>query len=78
MAVAQMRAKDATAAQREMDALQALKVSSPLIAGLAAEVRLALKDNAGALVIYRAAQRFSQGEISRLRLCGSALCRAAL
>ena len=63
MAVAQMRAKDATAAQREMDALQALKVSSPLIAGLAAEVRLALKDNAGALVIYREAlQRFSQAK----------------
>ena len=63
MAVAQMRAKDAAAAQREMDALRPLKVASPLIAGLAAEIRLALGDNAGALAIYREAlQRFPQAK----------------
>lgn len=63
LAVAQMRAKDPAAAQREIDALKTLKVSSPIIAGLAAEVRATLGDLNGAQAIYREAlQRFSQAK----------------
>ncbi|SDI79290.1 Putative Zn-dependent protease, contains TPR repeats [Propionivibrio dicarboxylicus] len=59
LAEAQMRAKNYAAAQREMDALHALKLSSPLIAGLAGEIRLAQNDAPGAVAIYREAlQRF--------------------
>ena len=58
-----MRAKDASAAQREFDALRALKVSSPMIAGLAAEIRISAGDLPGAQAIYRdALQRFSQAK----------------
>jgi predicted Zn-dependent protease len=57
------RAKDFVAAQRELDALLALKVSSPMIASLAAEIKLARGDNAGALLGYREAlQRYPQAK----------------
>ena len=55
--------QDLNAAQREMDALTALKVASPMIAGAAAEIRLGLGDVNGALAIYREAlQRFPQAQ----------------
>lgn len=58
-----MRAKDLPAAQREIEALTALQVASPLIAGLAAEVKAAAGDPAGAQLIYREAlQRFPQAK----------------
>lgn len=61
LAYSLLRAKDVAAAQREIDALNALKVSSPMIAGLAAEARLAARDLAGAQAIYRdALQRYPQ------------------
>ena len=61
--LAHLRAKDLNAAQREMDALTALKVASPMIAGAAAEIRLGLGDVNGALAIYREAlQRFPQAQ----------------
>jgi predicted Zn-dependent protease len=58
-----MRAKDVLAAQREFDALRALKVSSPMIAGLAAEIKTYAGDLPAAQAIYRdALQRFSQAK----------------
>ena len=61
LVIAQMRAKDLNAAQREMDALTALKVASPMIAGAAAEIRLGLNDFKGAVAIYHdALLRFPQ------------------
>ncbi len=58
-----LRAKDVPAAQREFEALRALKVSSPMIAGLGAELRSSVGDTAGAQLIYRdALQRFSQSK----------------
>ena len=63
LVLAHLRAKDLNAAQREMDALTALKVASPMIAGAAAEIRLGLGDVNGALAIYREAlQRFPQAQ----------------
>jgi predicted Zn-dependent protease len=58
-----MRANDVPAAQREFDALRALKVTSPMIAGLAAEIRTHAGDLPAAQAIYRdALQRFSQAK----------------
>jgi predicted Zn-dependent protease len=58
-----MRAKDREAAQREFDALAALKVSSPMIANLAAEIKTNAGDLPAAQAIYRdALQRFSQAK----------------
>jgi tRNA 2-thiouridine synthesizing protein A len=49
------------AAQREVEALAALKASSPMIAGLAATIRIAADDLPGAVTIYRdAMQRYPQ------------------
>lgn len=63
LAIAHMRAKDAVAAQKEMDAINALKVSSPMISGLAADIRVASNDIPGAQAIYREAlQRFPQSK----------------
>ncbi len=58
-----MRSKDAPAAQRAIEGLQALKVASPMIAGLAAEIRASLGDLPAAQAIYREAlQRFPQSK----------------
>ena len=58
-----MRAKDAPSAQREFEALQALKVSSPMIADLAAELRSKAGDLPAAQAIYRdGLQRFPQSK----------------
>ncbi len=63
LAVALLRAKDAAAAQREMEALQSLKVVSPLIAGLAAEIKTRNGDLPAAQAIYRdALQRFPEAK----------------
>ena len=53
LAYALMRAKDVAAAQREFEALRALKVSSPIIADLAAEISTKQGDLPGAQAIYR-------------------------
>ena len=54
-----MRAKDTSVAQREIEALGALKLASPMIAGLAAEVKTRAGDLPAAQAIYRdALQRF--------------------
>ncbi len=59
LAYAMLKAKDVAAAQKEVDALLTLKASSPMIAGLAAEARIAAGDRAGALTLYRnALQRY--------------------
>ncbi|MEF8727778.1 MAG: M48 family metalloprotease [Accumulibacter sp.] len=56
-----LRAKDTAGAQREYDALAALKPSSPLLAGLAAAIRIADSDPVGAAAIYREGlQRYPQ------------------
>ncbi|EXI76780.1 MAG TPA: M48 family metalloprotease [Candidatus Accumulibacter phosphatis] len=56
-----LRAKDVAGAQREFDALAALKLSSPLLAGLAATIRIADNDPGGATAIYRdALHRYPQ------------------
>lgn len=58
-----MRSKDAPAAQRAIEGLRALKVASPIIAGLAAEIRASLGDLPAAQAIYRdALQRFPQSK----------------
>lgn len=63
LAYALLRVKDVTAAQHEVEALLALKLSSPMIAALAADIRLAADDVTGALQIYRAAlQRYPQSK----------------
>jgi predicted Zn-dependent protease len=63
LSFALLRAKDAPAAQREMEALQALKVASPIIAGLAAEIRASVGNLPEAQAIYRnALQRFPQAK----------------
>ncbi|WP_300453733.1 M48 family metalloprotease [Accumulibacter sp.] len=70
LAYSLLRAKDMAAAQREVEGLLALRLSSPMIAGLAADIRLAAADSAGALAIYRdALQRYPQ---SRALLYGQA------
>jgi predicted Zn-dependent protease len=59
LAVAQLRAKNAAAAQREIDEARKLKIASPMIHSLAAEIREALGDISGAQTIYRSAlQRY--------------------
>jgi predicted Zn-dependent protease len=63
LAYSLLRDKEVAAAQREVEALIALKASSPMIAGLAAEIRLAAGDSAGAQTIYRdALQRYPQSK----------------
>jgi predicted Zn-dependent protease len=63
LAQALVRAKEYAAAQREMDALRSLKVASPMLAGLAAEIRARQGDLPAAQAIYREAlQRFSQAK----------------
>ena len=58
-----MRAKDTTAAQRELDGLLALRVASPIIAGLAGEVKTKAGDFTDAQAIYRdALLRFPQAK----------------
>ena len=59
LSYARLRAKDLAGAQREMDALKALKPASALISGLAAEIRVAAGDRPAAQAIYREAiQRY--------------------
>ena len=56
LAVAQMRMKNYAAAGREVAELRRLKAASPMVDVLAADVRWALGDLAGALSIYREAR----------------------
>jgi len=61
LSYALLRAKDVAGAQREMEALKALKPASAMIPGLAAEIRIAAGDPSAAQAIYRdALQRYSQ------------------
>lgn len=63
LATAYLRAKNVQAAQRELDALQALRVASPMIAGLAGQIRMAARDAAGAADVYRESlQRFPRAK----------------
>ena len=63
LAVALIRAKDIKAARHEMEAIGALKASSPIIAGLAAEIAISAGDPQGAQAIYRdVLQRFPQAK----------------
>ena len=63
LAYSLLRAKDLATAQREVTALIALKLSSPMIAGLVAEIRLAANEPAAAQAIYRdALQRYPQSK----------------
>ncbi len=58
-----LRAKNYPAAQREMEALRALKVASPMIADQEAAIKSGLGDFAAAHAIYREAlQRFPQAK----------------
>jgi len=77
LARALLRNRDVAGAQREMAVLgtlaRAQKASSPLLAGLAGEIRSAAGDAPGALAIYREAQqRFPQAR-SLLYAYGEAL-----
>jgi len=61
--VSLMRAKKIAEAQRELGSLIALKVSSPMIAGMAAEIKNAAGDKAAAQTIYREAlQHFPKSQ----------------
>ncbi len=63
LSYALLQAKQASAAQREMEALLVLKPASPLVGRLRADIRRALGDTAGAIAIYREAlQRFPQAK----------------
>ena len=55
LAFALMRAKDVAGAQREIDAVIALRVASPMISGLAAEIKASVGNLAAAQSIYREA-----------------------
>lgn len=55
LAYALLKSKDTTGARRQVDALHTLKAVSPMIEGLAAEVRVASGEIAAALSIYREA-----------------------
>jgi predicted Zn-dependent protease len=55
LAVAQLRALNYRGSEQQLEELRRLKAASPMIEGLAARVRLAQKDPAGALKILRAA-----------------------
>ena len=55
LAFSLLRARDAAGAQREYDRLKAFKISSPIVAGLGAEIRAASGDLPGAHAIYREA-----------------------
>jgi len=58
-----MRARDTLAAQREIEALRALNLASPMIAGLEAEIRISAGDLQMAQNIYREALlRFPQAK----------------
>jgi predicted Zn-dependent protease len=56
LAVAQMRARQLCAAEREMAELRRLKASSPMLDTLATDARKAQGDLAGALKLYREAR----------------------
>lgn len=61
--LALMRAKDLHAAQREAEALSALKVSSPMIAGLMAEIKGGVGDlPAAQTILHDALLRFPQAK----------------
>lgn len=61
LSYALLRAKDVAGAQREVNALQALKLPSAMVSALAAEIRVAAGDLPAAQAIYRdALQRFPQ------------------
>lgn len=63
LALAQIRAKDLPAAQHQMEALTALKVSSPMIAGLVASISASAGNLPAAQTIYHdALQRFPQAK----------------
>jgi len=63
LVLALMRTKDLKAAEREFDALLALKTAAPMIAGLAAELKAVAGDLPGAQAIYREGlQRFPQAK----------------
>ncbi len=63
LSYALLRAKDVAGAQREMNALKSLKFASPMISGLAAEIRIAAGDLPAAQAIYRdALQRYPQSK----------------
>jgi predicted Zn-dependent protease len=63
LSYALLRAKDVAGAQREMNALKSLKLLSPIISGLAAEIRIAAGDLPLAQAIYREAlQRYPQSK----------------
>lgn len=53
LAVARLRAREFVAAEREVGELRRLGTASPMVEGLAAEVRRGRGDNAGALKLYR-------------------------
>lgn len=54
LARAQLRGRNYAGAEREMQTLRRLKVASPMVENLAAEIRSAQGDHAGAVAIYRA------------------------
>jgi predicted Zn-dependent protease len=56
MAVAQMRAKNFAAVEREVGELRRLKLDSPMVEALAAELKRAQGDNGAALRLYREAR----------------------
>lgn len=59
LAVAQLRAKNYAAAEREIEYLRRQKLGSSMVDNLAAEIKVAAGDNASALAIYRdALQRY--------------------
>ena len=61
LAYSLLRAKDVAAARHEVEAIGALKVSSPIISGLAAEISDNAGDHSAAQAVYRdALQRFPQ------------------
>ncbi|MDR2507492.1 MAG: M48 family metalloprotease [Candidatus Accumulibacter sp.] len=57
LAVAHMRARNAAAAQKEIEAVQKLRAASAMVSSLAAEIRAALGDSSGAQNIYSEALR---------------------
>jgi len=63
LSLACLRARDVEGAKRASENLSALVDSSPIVAGLVAEIKIAAGDHAGAATVYNAAlQRFPQAK----------------
>ncbi len=73
LAQAQLRARDFAGAEKELQTLRRLKAASPLVENLAASLRSAQGDGAGAASLLRAAMKTYPGNAALIYAYGDAL-----